>query len=122
MYESYGIHKKEWNKYKKLVEENCMSSKALSIKYNLTSVQLWFLFEKLLQGKFEILYEREKLTKECLRVGLYVSCKEYGRGKIISLNSNNLMVVHFNSRKLPTMCSQDGYTVHDETKRKITRV
>lgn len=63
-----------------------------------------------------------KIDKSDLQIGLYVHCEDFGRGKIVKLYSDNLMSVHFDNHKLPCMCSQDGYTVFDNKKRKITRL
>ena len=48
-----------------------------------------------------------------------VYCYEYGEGKIKNIFNFWLMSVLFKNRTLPIMCSKNGYTVHDETKRKI---
>ena len=122
MYTPYGIHKKVWDKYKKLVEIKGYTSKMLKIEFGLNDIQIWFLFDKLLMGKYDYLYNRNKINKSDLQIGLYVHCEDFGRGKIVKLYSENLMSVHFDNHKLPCMCSQDGYTVFDNKKRKITRL
>ena len=122
MYTPYWIHKKEWNKYKELVEKKGYTNKMLKIEFGLTDTQIWFLFDKLLMGKYDYLYCRSKINKSDLQIGLYVHCEDFGRGKIVKLYSENLMSVHFDNHKLPCMCSQDGYTVFDNKKRKITRL
>ena len=122
MYEPYGIHKKVWDKYKKLVETKGYTNKMLKIEFGLNDTQIWFLFDKLLMSKYDYLYNRTKINKSDLQIGLYVHCEDFGRGKIVKLYSDNLMSVHFDNHKLPCMCSQDGYTVFDNKKRKITRL
>ena len=122
MYTPYGIHKKEWNKYKELVEKKGYTNKMLKIEFGLNDIHIWFLFDKLLMGKYDYLYSRNKINKSDLQIGLYVHCEDFGRGKIVKLYSENLMSVHFDNHKLPCMCSQDGYTVFDNKKRKITRL
>ena len=122
MYEPYGIHKRVWDKYKKLVETKGYTNKMLKIEFGLTDTQIWFLFDKLLMSKYDYLYCRNKINKSDLQIGLYVHCEDFGRGKIVKLYSENLMSVHFDNHKLPCMCSQDGYTVFDNKKRKITRL
>lgn len=114
MYKPYGIHKKQWNEYKKKVE-NGVSSKDL----DLDDKQKWFLFEKLLQGKFNHLYQRVKI--DTVRKGLYVYCEDLGRGQILNIH-DDLMIVKFDSKEFGVMCSIDSYTVHDRVKRKIMRI
>lgn len=60
MYEPYGIHKKVWDKYKKLVETKGYTNKMLKIEFGLNDTQIWFLFDKLLMGKYDYLYNRNK--------------------------------------------------------------
>ena len=99
-----------------------ITNKMLKIEFGLNDIQIWFLFDKLLMGKYDYLYCRNKINKSDLQIGLYVHCEDFGRGKIVKLYSENLMSVHFDNHKLPCMCSQDGYTVFDNKKRKITRL
>ena len=61
------------------------------------------------------------MKKEDIAEGQKVYCKEYGNGEITKLFEYELMFVKFESKKLPVMCSQKGYTVHDDTKRKLTK-
>ena len=121
MYKVYGIHKSNWNKYKKLVIESNYDNIELYKEFRLDEKQIWFLFTKLLQEKYDHLYLRATMKKEDIGVGQYVYCKEYGNGEIIKLFEYELMFVKFEDKKLPVMCSQKGYTVHDDTKRKLTK-
>ena len=123
MFYTYKIHKREWNKFKSLVIDKDYSSIELKKEFGLNSKQLWFLFTKLLQNKFNERYERDFVEIEDIKIGQYVYCAdtEYLEGAIVELCKNkDLMYVKFNKRKLPTMCSTKGYTVHDDIKRKIT--
>lgn len=121
MYSTYGIHKKQWTKYKKLVMEKSYDSVDLIKEFGLNEKQIWFLFTKLLQDKYNNSYLRANMKKEDIKVGQYVYCQELGNGEIIALYNHDLMTVQFDSKKLPVMCSQNGYTVYDEKKRKITK-
>lgn len=123
MYTPYGIHKSIWNKYKSLIENNSYTSIMIKKEFNLNDVQIWFLFDKLLQCKYDDRYKRMELVKEKLRVDDYVYCKEYGRGVITFICLNDeLMTVKFENKELPVMCSVNGYTVNDNIKRKVTRL
>lgn len=51
-----------------------------------------------------------------------VDCVEYGKGVVLQLCDYELMLVKFESRELKTMCSQKGFTVHDDKKRKVVKV
>lgn len=122
MYKQYGVHKKIWNKYKALVENKNFDNIDLKKNFDLSSKQIWFLFDKLLQGKYNHLYKRDLMNRDKLRLNDYVHCKEYGRGKITYLFENDFMLVKFESKKLPIMCNKGGYTVHDNQKRIITKL
>jgi len=122
MYKPYGIHKKEWKKMKDLVINYSYGSKDIKEHFSLESKQVWFLFDKLLQGKYNHLYERESMKEEDIKKGQYVYCEELGRGEIVRIYDYNLMAVKFESKELPVMCSQSGHTVYDNKKRKITKL
>ena len=122
MYISYGIHKREWNKYKSLVIKNGYDNLELKRVFELNEKQLWFLFTKLLQDKYNHLYLRAIMKKEDLRHGQYVYCDELGNGIITKLyEDSDLMLVKFESKDLNVMCNKNGYTVYDEKRRKITK-
>lgn len=121
--ESYGISKVMWREIKERVISLKLSSNKVQDYYELDSKQVWFLYDKLLQEKYNHLYKREKLVNP--KVGDYVYCdyEGFGRGTIELMFSDNLMLVRFDDRGLPTMCNSDSMvTVHDEVKRKITRL
>ena len=68
------------------------------------------------------LYELE--NKE-VKKGSLVFCnhKDYGVGEVISINSHNLMLVKFQNKVLNIMCNSETMTtVHDDIKRKITKL
>lgn len=121
MFYTYGIHKKEWNKYKRLVQDKGYDNIELSKEFQLDERQLWFLFTKLLQDKYNHLYLRNTMNKEDIRQGQYVHCKELGNGEITQVMEFDFMLVKFESKDLPVMCSQKGYTIYDDVKRKITK-
>ena len=123
MYEPYGIHKKVWNKYKTLVIDNNYNSNKLKEEFKLDDRQIWFLFDKLLQKKYNRLYNRESIKEEELRENLYVYNDELGRGYIYKILKDGLMTVKFDNNKLLTMCSSVNMTtVYDDKKRKLTRL
>ena len=72
MYEPYGIHKRVWDKYKKLVETKGYTNKLLKIEFGLNDIQIWFLFDKLLMGKYDYLYCRNKINKR-MRLRTWIS-------------------------------------------------
>ena len=121
MFYTYGIHKKIWNKYKRLVIEKGYNNLDLIKEYELNDKQMWFLFTKLLQNKYNHLYLRKSMEAEDIKKGQYVYNEEYGNGEIVQVLENDLMLVKFDSRELKTMCSQKGYTLHDDKKRKVTK-
>jgi len=127
--ESYGITKVEWNNIKKEVIANQTKSDEAITKYEferndkLCSKRVWFLYDVLLQEKYNHLYKRDKLVNPKVGDYVYADSDGFGRGTIVSLNSDNLMLVKFDNRELNTMCnSRDMVTVHDDVKRKITRI
>lgn len=132
-YEAYGIHRSQWREIKNRVIDDSLSTNEIKKAYDLNSVQVWFLFEKLLQGEFNHLYKRSNLEDEDIKVGQFVFCNypQYGRGEIVVVfrrdpdmpKAAKLMEVKFVERQYPTMCDYDKkVTVHDGVKRKITRL
>lgn len=123
LYTPYGIHTRKWKKYKNLVIKKNLTSKHLKEKFDLSNKQVWFLYDKLLRREYDSLYEREEVQKEDIKIGDYVHCKEYGKGYIASISEMyDLMAVKFENKKHPISCSTNGYTVHDEIKRKVTKL
>ncbi len=123
MYKSYGIIKKRWNVIRDDVLKNKLTNKQVVKKYELTSEQVWFLYDKLLQEKYNNLYTREKIEEVKIGLSVYCNYDGYGRGKIVKLLSGDMMLVKFTSRDLNTMCSSKHlHTIHDEIKRKVTRL
>ena len=124
MYKDYGIDKREWNTIKEDVINNELKNKDVINKYRLDSEQVWFLYDKLLQEKYNHLYKREKLVNPKLNDYVYCEYKDFGRGEIISISiDKTIMIIKFNNRELQTMCSAiDMITIHDGVKRKITRL
>lgn len=121
---SYGLTHREWKPIKEAVISDNIKSEAVSKKYNLNSEQIWFLYDILLQEKYNHLYKREKLVNP--KVGDYVYCDSegFGRGKIMTIKPNdNMMFIKFDNRELQSLCSTiDMVTIHDEVKRKVTRL
>ena len=63
-----------------------------------------------------------KIGNHMINAYILINIKPYADGEeIIKLFEYELMFVKFEGKKLPVMCSQKGYTVHDDTKRKITK-
>ena len=134
--ESYGIDKKTWRTIQDDIRDNELTSEVVAKKYDFLRLvtddgiiecedtkrkRVWFLYDILLQEKYNHLYKREKLVNP--QVGDFVYCdyEGFGRGTIVEMFSGGLMHVKFNSRTLPTMCNLDG-TVFDEIKRRLTRL
>ena len=132
-YTAYGIHRATWKQIKSAVEVRGLNSLAVQKEYELDKIQTWFLFDKLLRGEFNHLYKREKLTPDDIKIGQFVYCDypEYGRGEIVTIfhrddempKAAKLMEVKFVNRKYPTMCDYEKMvTVHDNIKRKVTKL
>ena len=128
--ESYGITKIEWNSIKKsVVDKQIKSDKAIK-EFNLDredkelcSKRVWFLYDKLLQEKYNHLYTREKLINPKIDDFIYCDYEAFGRGTVVKLFEDDLMLVKFDKRDLNTMCSSKLLiTVHDDIKRRITRL
>jgi len=124
MYKDYGLTNREWSKIKEEVIDKELKSVQVKKKYNLDSKQIWFLYNKLLQEKYNHLYKRDKLVNP--KVGDFVYCDYdgFGRGVIHSFSlDKSIMIVKFDKRELTTFCdSKLMVTVFDNVKRKITRV
>lgn len=121
--EVYGIKKAEWRKLKSEVLQFGFTSDDMKKNFGLNDIQVWFLFDRLLQKKYNNLYIRNEISNP--KVGDYVYCDfdGFGRGVIVELNSENIMSVKFENRDLNTMCSsKDMITIFDEVKRKITKL
>ncbi len=121
MFVTYRIHKREWNKYKRLVQEKGYDNLRLIKDFSLNEKQIWFLFTKLLQDKYNNLYLRNRMEKEDIRLNQYVYCEELGNGIITKIFQEDFMLVKFDSKDLPVMCSVKGYTVYDDKRRKISK-
>ena len=135
---SYEITKVQWNIIKKEVVDKQLTHIEAIEKYKLNIVirddkevvdndicklRVWFLYDVLLQEKYNHLYKREKLTSAVLNDFVYCDYDGFGRGEIVAIYSDNLMAVKFKARKLNTMCSSSTFTtVHDGIKRKITKL
>jgi len=121
---TYGFNKREWRDIKNKVEANNMTSQQVKEEFGLEGKQLWFLYDVLLQGKLNHLYTREKLTKVSVGDYVYVDDFDYGRGEVIKIfKDKELMLVKFDARTLPTMCSAKTFTtVHDDKKRQLTKL
>ncbi len=128
---NYKLSKLEWSKISKDVRENNLSSKEVTEKYNLIDSEdeilvyrrLWFLYDVLLQEKYNNLYKRRVINDVKEGMNIYCDYIGYGKGKIVKLLSNNLMIVKFEKREINTMCSSKLLiTTHDSIKRKITRL
>ena len=64
------------------------------------------------------------MSKSILGLGSYVysSDDEFGLGRVTKFfdSDDSLMLVHFNERELPTMCSRNNLTtIHDDVDRKL---
>ena len=122
---AYGIHRRQWKVIREEVLNEQFNADEVIKRYELDERQKWFLFDNLLQGKYNHLYKRDKLEPTDIRIGQYVYCDypEFGRGSIVGVFDFNKMMVKFDDRDLSTMCdSEKMITVHDDIKRKITRL
>jgi len=124
MYKDYGLTKKEWSEIKNEVIKDNRTSSFMIGKHQLGRKQTWFLYDILLQEKYNHLYKREKLVNP--KVGDFVYCdyEGFGRGEIKKIiHCSNTMFIKFDKRELATFCdSIHMYTVLDDVKRKITRI
>ncbi len=121
--ESYEIEKIQWYRIRDDVVKNNLDSSLVFIKYGLNEKQMWFLFDTLLQEKCNHLYKREKLKKVSLNDYVYCNHEGFGRGVVMSIFEDDLMLVKFDKRELPTMCSSSTFvTVFDDIKRKLTKL
>ena len=122
MYKDYGLDKNEWSKIKEEVISKELKSSQVKKKYGLDPIQIWFLYDKLLQEKFSHLYKREKLVDP--KVGDFVYCDAYGfgRGVVHSFSlDETIVIVKFDKRPLNTFCDAKSMcTNFDDMKRKIT--
>ena len=124
MHKDYGLTNKEWSEIKEDVIAKELKSNTTMRKYNLDDKQIWFLYDRLLQEKYNHLYKRSKLINP--KMGDYVYCDYdgFGRGIVKGFSKDeSLMIVKFDKRPLKTMCDcKLMITVHDDIKRKITRL
>lgn len=124
MFKDYGLHRSKWVEIKEDVMANQLKSKEVIEKYDLDSKQVWFLYDKLLQEKYNHLHKRDKLVDP--KVGDFVYCDTdgFGRGVVYSFSlDETIMIVKFDKRPLNTFCDAKSMcTNFDEVKRKITRL
>lgn len=137
--ESYGISKVRWRVMKEEVIRHELDSLMAVFVFDLLKTEvngeivfdeelcakrIWFLYDILLQEKYNHLYKREKLVNP--KVGDYVYCdaKGYGRGQITSFSlDKTLMTIEFDKRTFGTFCDAKSLTVNiDNEKVKITRL
>ena len=122
---AYGIHRRQWKVIKEEVLSENLTSVEIAKRYELDERQKWFLFDNLLQGKYNNLYKRDPLTKNDIKIGQYVYCDQegFGRGSIVGVFDFNKMLVKFDNREFSTMCdSEKMVTIHDDKKRKLTKL
>ncbi len=135
--ETYGINKIEWKKIKEDVLSNELNSKVVSSKYKflynsttkeddsfLENKRLWFLYDTLLQEKYNHLYKREKLVNPQACDFVYCDYPDFGRGMIRHFSlDGSIMVIKFDKRPLNTFCDAKLMcTNFDDVKRKITKL
>ena len=137
--ESYGISKVQWNTIKKEVIKYELDSVRAIEKFNLYDIvndgridwnedlckkRVWFLYDILLQEKYNHLYKREKLVNPKVGDFVYADYEGFGRGEIVNIcDTEKIMAVKFKKRNFPLLCSSvDMVTIHDNIKRKITKL
>ena len=137
--ESYGISKVRWKDIKERVIASDMDSESaikrfmlyhtikdgiLVLDEDLCKKRLWFLYDILLQEKYNHLYKRDKLVNPKEGDFVYCDYEGFGRGEIVNIcETENIMAVKFKERNFPTLCSSvDMVTIHDNIKRKITKL
>jgi hypothetical protein len=137
--ESYGISKVKWREIrfatisleldsievvKRYKLYDTIKDGKIALDEALCKKRVWFLYDILLQERYNHLYKREKLVNP--KVGDYVYCNHegFGRGEIMTIKpSDKIMFIRFGKRKHQSLCSSvDMVTIHDEVKRKITRI
>ena len=120
MYVRFGLHHSKYAKYRKLVVEKKYTNEKLKQEFGLTDQQSLFLFKVLLQGKYNKYYKPPKVDVYEEGVRVWSPHKELGEGVITQVFSdNNSVLIEFEYQKLPVMCSTEGYTIHDDIKRKF---
>ncbi len=124
MYKDYGLDKREWNKIKDSVINKHPTSIQIKKEFGLSSIQVWFLFDKLLQEKYNHLYKRDKLVDPKVGDFIYCDYEGFGRGVVHSFSlDETIMIVKFDKRPLNTFCDAKSMcTNFDDVKRKITRL
>lgn len=124
MYKDYEISKPLWRKIKEDVLKNSLDSEIVKNKYNLNKKQIWFLYDRLLQERYNHLYKRDKIVDP--KVGDYVYCDYdgFGKGEIKQFSfDKTIMMIKFDDRHLETFCDAKAMcTIFDGIKRKITRL
>jgi len=129
MYKDYGLSKIEWRNIKDEVIDKQIKSDEAIIRYgfdcdDMCSKRVWFLYDMLLQEKYNHLYKREKLIDPKVGDYVYCDCEGFGRGKVHSFSlDDTIMIVKFDRRSLNTFCDVKTMTTNfDDVKRKITRL
>ena len=124
MYKEYGIDKSKWSEIRDRVIKNELTSNQIIKEYELSSKQIWFLYDRLLQEKYNHLYKREKLVNPKVNDYVYCNYDGFGRGTIDSFSKDgNIMIVKFDSRSLKTFCDVKTMTTNfDDVARKITKL
>lgn len=118
-----------------LYELNLVYNKTLkgayhNIRIDMQSVELKGALRKAYQLKKELEFSEKMILNYLAKdeeeikglemvEGQKVYSSELGDGIVVSLHSEGLMLVKFDTKQYPCMCSQKGYTVYDDRKRKL---
>ena len=113
-----------------IVYNKTLKGKYYNIRIDVQSIELKGALKKAYQLKKEldfgekmIINYLQKDNKEIevlnMKEGQKIYNSELGNGIVVSLHSEGLMLVKFDTKQYPCMCSQKGYTVYDDRKRKL---
>ena len=127
MHYKYGMYVKDIAKIKREIVVNKKSDELIMKKWGISKGQLGFIHDVLLKGQFKKLEQRVTNLEKGLKVsrdvvkGSVIYSDRFGTGEVTqTFTDGDLMLVKFNSEKLPIMCSKKKMqTVHNEEKNKL---
>ena len=113
-----------------LVYNKTLKGKYYNVRIDMQSIELKGALKKAYQLKKELdfgekmiinyLQKDNKETEELnMKSGQKVYNSELGNGVIVQVFTDDLMTIKFDTKQYPCMCSQKGYTVYDDRKRKL---
>lgn len=123
----YGMYVKDIAKIKREIVVKKRSDNSIMTKWGITKGQLGFIHDVLLKGQFKEIntrltnIERGLKVSRDIAVGSVIYSDKFGTGEVTKLfTDGDLMLVKFNSEKLPYMCSRKKMTtVHNNEINKL---